>query len=121
VGRIKDLVISGGCNVYPKEIETAIDALPGVRESAVIGVAHPDFGESVVAVVVGERAEAPDEAEVIAALADRLARYKLPKRVVFVEALPRNAMGKVQKNLLREAYAGLFRPSAEASGAEAAK
>ena len=108
VGRGKDLIISGGFNVYPKEVETEIDALPGVVESAVIGLAHPDFGEAVTAVVVGG-AGCPDEAGVQAALEGRLARFKCPKRVLFVDELPRNTMGKVQKNLLREAHAGLYR------------
>jgi malonyl-CoA/methylmalonyl-CoA synthetase len=103
-GRAKDLIISGGYNVYPKEVELILDEQPGVRESAVIGVPHPDFGEGVVAVVEGQG----DEAALIAALRGRLAGYKTPKRVVFVEALPRNAMGKIQKALLRRTYAGLF-------------
>ena len=107
VGRDKDLIISGGYNVYPKEVETAIDALAEVVESAVIGVPHPDFGEGVVAVVVP--AGAPVEASRLdGALKQRLARFKQPKRVVNVAELPRNAMGKVQKNRLREDYAGLF-------------
>jgi len=109
VGRGKDLVISGGFNVYPKEVESEIDALPGVVESAVIGVAHADFGEGVTAVVVKGLGCNLDEAAVIAALRDRLAAYKLPKRVLFVEDLPRNAMGKVQKALLREIYKDLYR------------
>ena len=110
VGRARDLVISGGLNVYPKEVETEIDQLPGVAESAVIGVAHPDFGEAVVAVVVpAPDAARPDEAAIGAALAGRLAPFKRPKRVVFVDELPRNAMGKVQKNQLRDRYADLFR------------
>jgi malonyl-CoA/methylmalonyl-CoA synthetase len=108
VGRGKDLVISGGFNVYPKEVEDEIDALPGVVESAVIGVAHPDFGEGVTAVVV-KKDDALAEMDVIAALKQRLAAYKLPKRVLFVENLPRNAMGKVQKALLRESYKDLYR------------
>jgi malonyl-CoA/methylmalonyl-CoA synthetase len=108
VGRARDLVISGGFNVYPKEIELEIDALPGVLESAVIGVPHPDFGEAVVAVVAREAGAALDEATVIAALAQKLARFKLPKRVLFVADLPRNAMAKVQKAALRAAHAGLF-------------
>ncbi|MEX0852906.1 MAG: malonyl-CoA synthase [Bauldia sp.] len=108
VGRAKDMVISGGLNVYPKEIEDAIDALPGVVESAVIGVPHADFGEGVVAVVVAERPGATEEATIRAALRDRLAGFKLPKRVVMVDELPRNVMGKVQKNLLRERYRRLF-------------
>jgi len=108
VGRAKDLVISGGYNVYPKEIESVIDDLPGVVESAVIGVPHPDFGEGVVAVVVGEGASAPDEAAIISHCKDHLANYKTPKRVFFVPELPRNTMGKVQKAALRETHAGLF-------------
>jgi malonyl-CoA/methylmalonyl-CoA synthetase len=107
VGRAKDLIISGGYNVYPKEVERLLDELPEVIESAVVGVPHPDFGEAVVAVVV-PRAGEVTEARVRAALADRLARFKQPKAVVNVAALPRNAMGKVQKNQLREAYQGLF-------------
>jgi malonyl-CoA/methylmalonyl-CoA synthetase len=108
VGRGKDLVISGGLNVYPKEVEEAIDALPGVVESAVIGVPHPDFGEAVVAVVVPEPGASIGEAEILAALADKLAAFKRPKRVFLVPELPRNTMGKVQKNLLRERYGDLF-------------
>lgn len=104
-GRAKDLIISGGYNVYPKEVELVLDELPGVTESAVVGVPHPDFGEGVVAVVMGQG----DEAEMIAAARSQLAAYKAPKRIVFVDELPRNAMGKVQKNLLRERYAELFR------------
>jgi malonyl-CoA/methylmalonyl-CoA synthetase len=112
VGRGKDLVISGGLNVYPKEVEEAIDALPGVVESAVIGVPHPDFGEAVVAVVVPEPGARIGEAEIGAALAEKLASFKRPKRVVLVPELPRNTMGKVQKNVLREAYKHLFAPAA---------
>ena len=107
VGRQNDMIISGGLNVYPKEIEEQIDALGGVRESAVIGVPHPDFGEGVVAIVDCTKG-ALTEADVIAPLRARLASFKVPKRVVFVEALPRNAMGKVQKNLLRDTYRTLF-------------
>ncbi|MEQ8485179.1 MAG: malonyl-CoA synthase [Pseudomonadales bacterium] len=107
VGRGKDLVISGGFNVYPKEIERLLDELPGVAESAVIGVPHPDFGEAVVAVLVTDRAGL-DTAAVQAALTDQLARFKLPKAVMRVDSLPRNAMGKVQKNVLREQFAELF-------------
>ncbi|MEE4277343.1 MAG: malonyl-CoA synthase [Halieaceae bacterium] len=109
VGRNKDLVITGGLNVYPKEIELFIDALPGVRESAVIGVPHVDFGEGVVAVVVRDAGAEVSEADVIAACREQLASFKTPKRVVFVDALPRNTMAKVQKNLLRESYAKLLR------------
>jgi malonyl-CoA/methylmalonyl-CoA synthetase len=108
VGRNKDLVISGGFNVYPKEVELEIDALPGVLESAVIGVPHPDLGEAVTAVVVPKKNVAVSEADVIAALRSRLAGYKLPKRVIVVDDLPRNSMAKVQKNVLRETYAALF-------------
>ena len=108
VGRGKDLIISGGFNVYPKEVEGEIDALPGVLESAVIGVPHPDFGEGVVAVLVPDHSTPVTEAAVTAALNGRLARYKQPKRVIVVDELPRNSMGKVQKALLRERHAGLF-------------
>jgi malonyl-CoA/methylmalonyl-CoA synthetase len=110
VGRAKDLVISGGFNIYPKEIELEIDALPGVLESAVIGVPHPDFGEGVVAVVATPPGSSLSEDQVLAALRERLARFKQPKRVYFVADLPRNAMGKVQKAQLREQYASTFRP-----------
>ncbi|WP_333840796.1 malonate--CoA ligase [Pelomicrobium sp.] len=105
VGRAKDLVITGGYNVYPKEVELAIDEIPGVLESAVIGVPHPDFGEAVTAVVVRTREGAGlTEEAIIRHLKGRLAGYKVPKRVYFVEGLPRNAMGKVQKNVLRERF-----------------
>lgn len=108
VGRGKDLVISGGLNVYPKEVESEIDAIPGVLESAVIGVPHADLGEGVVAVVVLRAGRTPTEADILAALAPRLARFKQPKRIVFLPDLPRNTMGKVQKAALRERFAGLF-------------
>ncbi len=108
VGRAKDLVISGGYNVYPKEIELLIDAIPGVRESAVIGVPHPDFGEAVTAVVVLDGSVELDERGIQSALTAELAKFKQPKRVFFVDALPRNTMGKVQKNQLRETYARTF-------------
>ncbi|HEX4985892.1 MAG TPA: malonyl-CoA synthase [Burkholderiales bacterium] len=104
VGRAKDLIISGGYNVYPKEIELAIDVMPGVAESAVIGVPHPDFGEAVTAVVVPRAGAKLDAVQLIAALRRDLANYKVPKQVHFVDDLPRNAMGKVQKALLRERY-----------------
>ncbi|MGA0603080.1 AMP-binding protein [Caulobacter sp. KR2-114] len=103
-GRAKDLIISGGYNVYPKEIELILDELPGVGESAVIGCPHPDFGEAVVAVIAG----AGDEAAVIATARQSLAAYKTPKKVFFVDDLPRNAMGKVQKNVLRDRFKGAF-------------
>jgi malonyl-CoA/methylmalonyl-CoA synthetase len=108
VGRGKDLVITGGYNVYPKEIETEIDALPGVIESAVIGLPHADFGEGVTAVVVARDGAGLDEKAVLGALDGRLAKYKLPKRVIFLDDLPRNTMGKVQKNLLRQQFEGLY-------------
>ena len=108
VGRAKDLIIAGGLNIYPREIELAIDAIPGVGESAVIGVPHPDLGEAVVAVVT-RTDPALTEAALLAGIAN-LARFKQPRRILFVEALPRNAMGKVQKAALRETYAGLFAP-----------
>jgi malonyl-CoA/methylmalonyl-CoA synthetase len=106
VGRGKDLIISGGLNVYPKEIEIELDAMRGVTESAVIGVPHPDFGESVVAVVTGSP---PPEPDMIAELSSRLARFKVPKRIFTVPELPRNVMGKVQKGELRQRFADTFR------------
>ncbi len=108
VGRGKDLVISGGFNVYPKEVEDEIDAITGVIESAVIGVSHADFGEAVTAVIVKSRESSLTEKSVIDGLCERLAKFKQPKRVIFVDDLPRNAMGKVQKNVLRDTYAKLF-------------
>ncbi|MBO3761518.1 malonyl-CoA synthase [Ciceribacter sp. L1K22] len=108
VGRGKDLVISGGYNIYPKEVETEIDQMPGVVETAVIGVPHPDFGEGVTAVVVKKPGASIDERIILDGLKDRLARYKQPKRVIFVDDLPRNTMGKVQKNVLRDTYANLY-------------
>jgi malonyl-CoA/methylmalonyl-CoA synthetase len=115
LGRGKDLVITGGFNVYPKEIEDEIDAIPGVFESAVIGLPHKDFGEGVTAVVVRSKEAEIDEKTILAALNTRLAKFKLPKRVVFVDDLPRNTMGKVQKNVLREKFADLYTPPARAS------
>jgi malonyl-CoA/methylmalonyl-CoA synthetase len=109
VGRGKDLIITGGFNVYPKEVETEIDGLPGVVESAVIGVPHADFGEGVTAVVVAQKGAPISEADVLKALEARLAKFKLPKRVMVVEDLPRNAMGKVQKNVLRDTYKDLYK------------
>ncbi len=108
VGRGKDLVISGGFNVYPKEVESEIDAIVGVTESAVIGLPHGDLGEGVTAVVVREKGAALEEADVMRALDGRLAKFKLPKRVLFIDELPRNTMGKVQKNVLRNAYTKLY-------------
>jgi malonyl-CoA/methylmalonyl-CoA synthetase len=111
VGRAKDLVISGGYNVYPKEVESELDAVPGVLESAVFGVPHPDFGEGVTAAVVQKAGAALSEAQIINAIHTRLARYKLPKRILIVDELPRNTMGKVQKNAWRATYASLYRAS----------
>jgi malonyl-CoA/methylmalonyl-CoA synthetase len=111
-GRSKDLVITGGLNVYPKEIEELIDAMPGVIESAVIGLPHPDFGEAVSAVVVRQKnaaGAALTESGIIAAIKDQLANFKVPKWVYLVDELPRNAMGKVQKNVLRQEYSPLPR------------
>ena len=114
VGRGKDLVISGGYNIYPKEVESEIDQLPGVVECAVIGVAHPDFGEGVTAIVVRQPGSSLDERAILDALRDRLARYKQPKQIIFVDDLPRNTMGKVQKNILRERYRNLYTGRASA-------
>ena len=108
VGRGKDLIITGGFNVYPKEIETEIDAIPGVSESAVVGVPHADFGEGVTAAVVRAPGSSVDERAILDALSVRLAKFKQPKRIIFVDALPRNAMGKVQKALLRERFGDLY-------------
>jgi malonyl-CoA/methylmalonyl-CoA synthetase len=112
VGRAKDLIIAGGLNIYPKEIEEAIDGLPGVEESAVIGIPHSDMGEAVVAIVVGRAGVELAENGIVAALSGQLARFKQPRRIIVVEALPRNAMGKVQKAALRQEYATLFAPIA---------
>ena len=103
-GRGKDLIITGGFNVYPAEVEGAVEALPGVAECAVIGVPHADFGEGVVAVVTPRPGAVLDEQEMLRALGTELAKYKLPKRILFAEALPRNTMGKVQKNVLRDRH-----------------
>jgi len=108
VGRSKDLVITGGYNVYPAEVEGFINELPGVAESAVVGLPHPDFGEGVVAIVVPKPGNTLDGSAIVSALKDRIANFKVPKRVFVVEALPRNTMGKVQKNLLRQQHQGLF-------------
>jgi malonyl-CoA/methylmalonyl-CoA synthetase len=107
IGRSKDLIISGGLNVYPKEIEEMIDAMPGVFESAVFGVPHPDFGEAVVATVVRQKNQAGaavTETGIVNALKSALANFKAPKRVHFIDELPRNSMGKVQKNVLRQQF-----------------
>jgi malonyl-CoA/methylmalonyl-CoA synthetase len=108
VGRSKDLIISGGYNVYPAEVEGYLNTLPGVAESAVVGVPHPDFGEGVIAVVVPKDGEALDPSALIAALKGTIAPFKVPKRVFVEPELPRNQMGKVQKKLLRERHQRLF-------------
>ena len=108
LGRDKDMIISGGFNVYPKEIESLIDELPGVIETAVIGLPHRDFGEGVTACIVAAKGATLTERGVLDALADKLAKFKHPKRVLFVEELPRNTMGKVQKNLIREQFGKLY-------------
>ena len=108
VGRSKDLIISGGYNVYPAEIESYLNDMPGVAESAVVGVPHPDFGEAVVAVVVAKPGAALDNAAMLADLKRQIANFKVPKHIFVVSDLPRNAMGKVQKNLLREQHRGLY-------------
>jgi malonyl-CoA/methylmalonyl-CoA synthetase len=108
VGRSKDVVITGGYNVYPAEIEGWLNELDGVAESAVIGVPHADFGEAVVAVAVPRPGAVLEPAVLIAALKSRIAHFKVPKQVLIAGDLPRNTMGKVQKNLLREQHKGLF-------------
>ena len=109
VGRAKDLIITGGFNVYPKEVEEVLDDLPGIAESAVIGLPHPDFGEAVYAVLARQKGAEPDLATIRAAVAERLAKFKNPKGYAIVDALPRNTMGKVQKAELRKTYADTFR------------
>jgi len=108
LGRNKDLVITGGFNVYPAEVEAEIDAIEGVMESAIIGLPHKDFGEGVTAVIVKKKSSDLSEAKILSALEDRIAKFKLPKRILFLDDLPRNTMGKVQKNLLRETYKDLY-------------
>jgi len=108
VGRDKDLIISGGFNVYPAEVENAIDAIDGIAEVAVIGVPHADFGEGVTAIVVAANDNAPDADEIIRHLSADMAKYKVPKKVFFTDALPRNKMGKIQKNQLREEYRNTY-------------
>ena len=107
-GRSKDLVITGGLNVYPAEVEAAMEELEGVAECAVIGVPHPDFGEAVVAVATAKTGGELSEQALKAKLAGSLSSFKQPKRIFIVEELPRNAMGKVQKNVLRERYEAVF-------------
>ena len=109
VGRSKDLIISGGYNVYPAEIEGYINELPGVAESALVGVPHPDFGEVGVAVVIAKPGQSVDADAIVSTLKSQLANFKIPKRCFVVAELPRNTMGKVQKNLLRAQYQDLFK------------
>ena len=111
VGRNKDLIISGGYNIYPKEIELVLDAQPGVLESAVIGVPHADFGETVLGLIVPQPGAVPDPEGIAAAASSALARFKHPRKLIVIDALPRNTMGKVQKNVLREVYAKTFEPT----------
>ncbi len=108
VGRSKDLIISGGYNVYPAEVEGFINELPGVMESALVGVPHPDFGEVGVAVVIARPGAALDGDAILSTLRSQLANFKIPKRCFVAQELPRNTMGKVQKNLLRAQYQRLF-------------
>ncbi len=110
VGRNKDLIISGGYNIYPKEIELVLDEQPGVLESAVIGVPHPDFGETVLGVVVAEPGQSPDLDAMMEAVRQVLARFKHPRQLILLDALPRNTMGKVQKKILRDQYKDMFAP-----------
>ncbi|MEM6987936.1 MAG: malonyl-CoA synthase, partial [Pseudomonadota bacterium] len=111
VGRGKDLIISGGFNIYPKEVELILDAQAGVLESAVVAAPHPDFGEGVVAVLVAESGVQLNCEQIADAIRDEIARFKQPKHYVVLDALPRNTMGKVQKNVLRDQYAGVFSAS----------
>jgi malonyl-CoA/methylmalonyl-CoA synthetase len=108
VGRNKDLIISGGYNIYPKEIELVLDEQDGVLESAVVGVPHPDFGETVLGILVAENGQTPDLDKAMDAVRESLARFKHPQKLVVLDELPRNTMGKVQKNILRERYQGMF-------------
>ena len=108
VGRDKDLIISGGYNIYPKEIEQALDEQPGVLESAVIGVPHPDFGETVIGIIIAEPGKTPKLDHIMEAIKSSLARFKHPQKLIVMEELPRNTMGKVQKNRLRELYQSMF-------------
>ena len=111
VGRNKDLIISGGYNIYPKEIELILDDQPGVLESAVIGVPHPDFGESVIGLLVAEPGATLSTDAIMATLGDQLARFKQPKKLIVMEEFPRNTMGKLQKNILRAQFEDIFNPA----------
>ena len=108
VGRAKDLVISGGYNVYPKEVENVIDEMDGVKESAVIGVPHPDFGEGVTAIIIKERNSSITEDDIVEFLKEKIARFKQPNKFFFLDELPRNTMGKVQKKALRDTYHNIY-------------
>jgi malonyl-CoA/methylmalonyl-CoA synthetase len=108
VGRDKDLIISGGYNIYPKELEVFLDNKLGVLESAVIGVPHPDFGETPIALIVSSKNSVPDLTEIENDIKKSIARYKHPKKIIIIDELPRNAMGKVQKNVLRNFYNSVF-------------
>jgi malonyl-CoA/methylmalonyl-CoA synthetase len=108
VGRNKDLIISGGYNIYPKEIELVLDEQPGVLESAVIGAPHPDFGESVIGILVADGGQPVDLDAIEADLGKTLARFKQPRKLILVDSLPRNTMGKVQKNILRDEFGSTF-------------
>ncbi|MDG1859643.1 MAG: AMP-binding protein, partial [Emcibacteraceae bacterium] len=108
VGRAKDLIITGGLNVYPKEIESIVDDIDGVKESAVIGVPHNDFGEGVTAIVIIDGTKNLSEENIMTVLNEKLAKFKQPKKIIIIDALPRNTMGKVQKNALRETYAEIY-------------
>jgi malonyl-CoA/methylmalonyl-CoA synthetase len=108
VGRDKDLIISGGYNIYPKELEVFLDNKLGVLESAVIGVPHPDFGETPIALIVSSKDAVPDLTEIENDIKKSIARYKHPKKIIIIDELPRNAMGKVQKNVLRNFYNSVF-------------
>ena len=108
VGRGSDMIITGGFNVYPKEVESLIDSLPGIEESAVVGLPHKDFGEGVTAFVITKPGTSLSEADIMAMLNGQLAKFKLPKRVIILPELPRNTMGKVQKSLMRKEYGALY-------------
>jgi len=114
IGRSKDLIISGGYNIYPKEIEILLDCIEGVFESAVIGVPHPDLGEAMVAVIVTESGISLNQDSITDLLQNRIARFKHPKQIIFIDELPRNSMGKVQKNVLRESYQEIFNKKTDA-------
>lgn len=108
VGRNKDLIISGGYNIYPKEIELLLDDQPGILESAVIGAPHPDFGETVIGVLVADGSQPIDLDVIEGALGENLARFKQPRKLFVVDSLPRNTMGKVQKNMIRDEFGSTF-------------